>query len=70
MILLLAVISFVILTPWSPPIFLVEGFVLDFALTHGVLAAFMNGAGAVHELCVVGVIATHSASIDGIDGAV
>ena len=66
MILLLVVIGFVVLAPW-PPIFFVEGFVQAFSLTHGMLAAFMNGAGAVHELRLVGVIAALSANVDGVD---
>jgi hypothetical protein len=66
-ILLLAVVGLVILSVRPLPVFIMESFVQALALAHGVLCAFMNGTWFVHELGVVGIIATLSTSIDGID---
>ena len=57
MTLLLAIIDFIILASWPLPIFFVECFVQSSTLTHSMLGIFLNGAGTIHELGIVGVVA-------------
>ena len=67
MTLLLAIVSFIILALWPLPIFIAECLGHAFPLTHGMLAAFMNGARTIDELLVIGIIAMLSASIYGVN---
>lgn len=67
MILLLDMIGFIVLVSWPLPIFFMECFVQASTLTHGMLGVFMDGAGTMHDLVVVDIVAVLSKNVHGVD---